>query len=193
MLLVVDNRSHFLQDLKVCLRELGSGIMVRSAGRQIPPEDLGQAEGIILSGGPLLLDRGCYLKEIALDLEVVIEARVPILGICLGHQLVAEAYGSGILRCSEFINRQVSIRVLKRDPLFSGLPDTFLAWEAHAEAIAGLPDPFEHLATSEICRYEAIRHRHRPVYGVQFHPEASGATGTQILRNFLTICGEAAA
>ncbi len=188
MLFVVNNRSHFIEDLSVRLAELGTDFIVRPASRPIDPEELDRAKGVVLSGGPLLLDRKLYLEEIVLDLGVLAEARVPILGICLGHQLVAETHGSGIVRCPELINREVSIRVLREDPLFSGLPKSFTAWEAHFESIGDLPARFDHLATSDSCRYEAIRHRQRPLYGVQFHPEVSGAPGKQILKNFLSLC-----
>jgi GMP synthase (glutamine-hydrolysing) len=188
MLLVVNNRSHFIDDLAVRLGELGSDFTVRAASRPIDAGELSRADGIVLSGGPLLLDRKLYLEKIVLDLEVLLEAHVPILGICLGHQLIAETHGAGIVRCPELINQEVSIRVLRQDPLFDGLPEVFKAWESHAEAIGNVPAGFDQLATSDSCRYEAIRHQQRPVYGIQFHPEASGAVGKRILKNFLGLC-----
>lgn len=144
-------------------------------------------------------------------LEVVREARVPILGICAGHQHVARAHGAA----SDMMRKlregekdphpayhpgmfkewgMLPVKVVRRDPLFDGLPDTLTVQEYHAAEVKTLPGEFELLASTPDCRIEAIRRRDRPVYGIQFHAECydeAHPDGLRVLQNFFRIAAEA--
>jgi GMP synthase (glutamine-hydrolysing) len=188
MFLIVDNRSHFLPDLLVRLEELEAPYEILPNDGRISDEVLAQYAGIVLTGGPMLLERQLYLADISLDLEVLMEAQVPILGICLGLELIAATHGADIERLATIFEQQETIRVLKANDLFAGLPSTFPVQLATHGQVASLPDGFEVLATSPTFPYLAVKHMHRPIYGVQFHPEVSGQEGKRILSNFLSVC-----
>jgi GMP synthase (glutamine-hydrolysing) len=188
MFLIVDNRSHFLPDLLVRLEELEAPYEILPNDGRISDEVLAQYAGIVLTGGPMLLERQLYLADISLDLEVLMEAQVPILGICLGLELIAATHGADIERLATIFEQQETIRVLKANDLFAGLPGAFPVQLATHGQVASLPDGFEVLATSPTFPYLAVKHMHRPIYGVQFHPEVSGQEGKRILSNFLSVC-----
>jgi GMP synthase-like glutamine amidotransferase len=156
MFLIVDNRSHFLPDLLVRLEELEAPYEILPNDGRISDEVLAQYAGIVLSGGPMLLERQLYLADIE--------------------------------RLATIFEQQETIRVLKANDLFAGLPGAFPVQLATHGQVASLPDGFEVLATSPTFPYLAVKHMHRPIYGVQFHPEVSGQEGKRILSNFLSVC-----
>jgi GMP synthase (glutamine-hydrolysing) len=190
MILVVNNRSHFLPDLLVRLGELRAQHEVLPNDGRISYDVLAQYEGVILSGGPLLLEQALYLADISLDLEVLMEARVPVLGICLGHELIAATHGADIERLPSVFEEREDVHIVKKNDLFEGLPDTFAVQLATHAQIASLPDGFELLATSPSFPFLAVKHSNKSIYGIQFHPEVSGEVGKQILANFLNLCTE---
>ncbi|MGB5522880.1 MAG: hypothetical protein WBM96_09950, partial [Polyangiales bacterium] len=134
------------------------------------------------------LEQALYLADISLDLEVLMEAQVPGLGICLGHELIAATHGADTERLPAVFEEREEVRVLKKNDLFEGLPDTFTVQLATHAQVASLPDGFELLATSPSFPYLAVKHSHKPIYGTQFHPKVSGEVGAQILANFLKVC-----
>jgi GMP synthase (glutamine-hydrolysing) len=188
MILVVNNRSHFFPDLLVRLEELQTPHEVLPNDGRISDEVLAQYGGIILSGGPMLLEQQLYLTDISLDLEVLMEAQVPILGVCLGLELIAATHGADLERLPTVFEQRETIQVLEANDLFVGLPDAFPVQLATHAQVVSLPDGFELLATSPTFPYLAVKHRRKPIYGVQFHPEVSGEEGKQILANFLSVC-----
>ena len=125
MILVVNNRSHFLPELLVRLDQSKTPHEILPNDGRISYEVLAQYEGVILSGGPLLLEQALYLADISLDLEVLMEAQVPVLGICLGYELIAATHGADIERLPAVFGDREEVRVLKKNDLFEGLPDTF--------------------------------------------------------------------
>ncbi|SCZ80376.1 glutamine amidotransferase-related protein [Acidaminobacter hydrogenoformans] len=134
-----------------------------------------------------------YLSE----LEMIQALQKPTLGICAGLELMAIAFGGEIGRMSENgmgdVLEEGYIRktILKKNPLFEGLEGTFCCRELHREEVKVLPAEFELLATSEMCRVQGIKHKDKPMYGVQFHPEwynSDYPDGSIILHNFLKIC-----
>jgi len=179
-----------MPELCVRLKELKVKYKTMDASERISKKNLKKYKGMILSGGPLLLDKKMLLSDIGLDLQVLLAEKKPILGICLGHQIISEMHGARMKRMKKMIKGKEKIILIHQDPLFKGLPKTFKAMEAHHECIANLPEDFEHLAKSKSCKYEAIKHIGKPIYGLQFHPEVSGKVGKKILKNFLRICGE---
>lgn len=145
------------------------------------------------------------------DLFVLIrEARVPIMGLCAGHQHIAEAHGIASATMRKLREGEkdphpqyhpglfkewafLPIRILKRDPLFDGLPDTLVVQEYHVGEVKAVPEGFDLLASTDECRVQAIKRRDRPVYGTQFHSECyddDHPDGRLVLQNFFRIAAE---
>ncbi len=147
-----------------------------------PASELKDLDGLVLGGGPTIERAGnsfIYLDE--LD--------IPILGICLGLHIIAEHFGGEVKRGEVGEYSEVSIHLLKDDELFDGIPKVFDVWASHADEVKRIPEGFVHLAKSEVCEYEAIKHPQRPVYGVQWHPEVYHSEyGEEVYKNFIKIC-----
>lgn len=142
---------------------------------------------ILLSPGP------GYPKDAGVCIEVVrrLGGSIPILGVCLGHQAICEAYGARIAHAKRLMHGKTSrIAVDSTDPLFAGLPQTINAARYHSLVAAEgtLPDCLAVTAQDEKGEIMAVRHREKPVFGVQFHPESILTPhGDTILRNFLRL------
>lgn len=141
-------------------------------------------DSIILSGSPKMLSQEEFDKDV---LEMLKESEIPILGICYGHQLLAKAFGGEIGRHSKFIEKDEEIFILDKKDLFYNLEDKIIAKESHQEYIRKLSlekTDLEVIAFSQSCEVEAIRHRKKKIFGVQFHIERSGDVGYKIIKNF---------
>jgi GMP synthase (glutamine-hydrolysing) len=152
------------------------------------PSTLDACSGIILTGGDVHVFEPGQLAMVGLDTQVLERATVPVLGICLGHQLIANHFGATIQPLPQPIDRDEFIEIVSPDPVFAGLPRRFRVRMARDDAVVGIAGPLVRLARSTIGGYEAVRHRDRPIYGLQFHPEASGAAGLTVLENFAGLC-----
>ena len=143
---------------------------------------------IILSGNPALIrDTGTGFLE---DFEVLRTLSLPILGICFGHQVIGLLFDAEVSIGKE--DRDLRhMDILQTDPLFTGLSGNDEFQEDHTEEIT-LPRNFIHVATSSHCFNEAMMHRERPIYGVQFHPESSGSAGKALITNFLSVAEQLA-
>ncbi|TXI85826.1 MAG: hypothetical protein E6Q37_05260 [Crocinitomicaceae bacterium] len=142
-------------------------------------------QGIIISGAPILIteiNMVPYLEQLAW----IVNVEIPVLGICFGHQVLGLLHDAEAARQKEDRDWQ-EIEVLEDHPLFDKLPKTFEMMEDHCESIS-VPREFQLLAVSDACVNEAMYHRQKPFFGVQFHPEVSGNQGTLILENFVNIC-----
>lgn len=120
------------------------------------------------------------------------EITKPLLGICWGHQTLALAWGASIIS-KPIVQTIEKMRVLKPDEFLQGIGETFYGFESHYEHIVRNPALLEHfdvLATSPSCEVEAIRHKIRPLWGTQFHPERSGELGLPFAANFAAIVGQ---
>jgi GMP synthase (glutamine-hydrolysing) len=114
------------------------------------------------------------------------KVKVPILGICLGHQIIGLLYGSKIKR-DKLIKKKEKIEIISKNKLFANVKDHPLFREEHSEYIT-LPKGFHLLAKSSSCNNETMKHKKKNIYGVQFHPEYSGTNGRKLLSNFLKLC-----
>lgn len=141
-----------------------------------------EPDGLILSGGPTLERAGncsAYIQEIDL----------PILGICLGHQVMAQTYGGAVRTGSSGGYAAVEIEILEENDILKGLGPRTKVWASHADEVSKLPSDFIRLARSNICEVEAMKHNEKPLYGVQWHPEVSHTEkGNDLLKNFFRVC-----
>jgi GMP synthase (glutamine-hydrolysing) len=144
-------------------------------------------KGIILSGGPASV----YQKRAPTCDPKLFELGVPILGICYGMQLGAKILGSKVSAAADREYGRTDIQVRDNEKLFRGVPHDTQVWMSHGDKVEATSKDFQVLATTKNCPWAAVRHKKRPFYGVQFHPEVAHTPfGVQILRNFLyAICG----
>lgn len=143
-------------------------------------------EGIILSGGPYSVYSDSEKLGVCND---ILEYDVPVLGICLGHQIIAQHFGGQVRQGDKAEYASVEIRILDEDELFKGLPAKIKVWASHKDEIASMPDGFTRLAESDVCNIEALKHNKKKIYSVQFHPEVEHTPdGMKILENFVNTC-----
>ena len=185
MLLLIDNYDSFTYNLVQAFGALGMPPEVHRHDR-ITVDDVRRArpERIVISPGPgRPADAG--VSGAVID---ALAGEVPILGVCLGHQCVAEAFGGRIVGARRLVHGKTSPIRHDGRGLFRGLPDPFLAARYHSLAVdpEGLPDPLEACAWSEDGEIMGLRHRSLPLAGVQFHPESFlTPEGGRLLQNFL--------
>ncbi len=187
MLLVIDNYDSFTYNLVQYLGELGAEIVVRRNDEITVREVGGMAPaGIVLSPGP------CAPAQAGVTVEVIRAwgSRIPMLGVCLGHQAIGEAYGGRVVRATKAVHGKTSRIDHDGRDLFAGLPTPLEVGRYHSLVIDrdSLPADLEVVATAtdDPREIHAVRHRTHPVWGVQFHPESVlTSNGKQLLRNFL--------
>ncbi len=156
------------------------------AGDSLPPPDWGQI--IILSGGPMSpndLDAYPFLRTESDFLRQALDLKLPILGLCLGHQLLADALGGEVDVGPQevgWLPVQVS-EAGENDPLFDGVPQEFSPFHYHIEQVVTLPPEATVLASSPLCPVQAFRYGQTPAWGVQFHPEINPQRGETVLRS----------
>jgi GMP synthase (glutamine-hydrolysing) len=138
--------------------------------------------GLILGGGPSV-DRAGN------SLDYVNELDCPILGICLGHQIIAKAYGGEIGAAGIESYAKIKIDILDENEILKGFGDSLDVWASHKDEVIKAPENFKVIATSPICGVEAMKHETKPVYGIQFHPEVHHTeNGAKIFENFYEVC-----
>ncbi|HEX3663717.1 MAG TPA: aminodeoxychorismate/anthranilate synthase component II [Rhizomicrobium sp.] len=187
MLLLIDNYDSFTWNLVHYFGELGENVVVKRNDELDAQAALALApDAIVLSPGPCDPDRA----GICLALIEAAQGRVPILGVCLGHQAIGQAYGGRIVRAPAPMHGKLSrIRHTARG-VFRGIDDGFEATRYHSLAIdpATLPWCLEVTATTDDGVIMGVQHRELPVHGVQFHPESIASQhGHALLRNFLEL------
>ncbi len=138
--------------------------------------------GIILSGGP----SSVYAKKAPVCEKQIFELPVPLLGICYGMQLGSRFMGSRVRASKNREYGRTDLKVPGNDPLFRGVPKKTTVWMSHGDRVEAIQKNFRSLASTPHCRFAAVKHRERPFYGVQFHPEVHHTPqGSRILQNFL--------
>ena len=185
MILLIDNYDSFVYNLARYVRELGERPLVRRHDAIGVDEILSLAPShIIISPGP------CSPKEAGVSTDVVrqVGPRIPILGVCLGHQCIGAAYGGEIVRAGLPMHGKTSPIHHSGTGLFTGLPNPFMATRYHSLVIApaSVPASLAVTATSDDGEIMAVQHLEHPVYGVQFHPESVLTEhGYRLLDHFL--------
>jgi para-aminobenzoate synthetase component II len=188
-ILVVDNYDSFVFNLVQYLGQLeATCVVVRND--QLSPSDALDFDGVLLSPGPgTPEDAG-----VCVPLIQAVAGRVPILGVCLGHQAIAVAYGAVVNRAPELLHGKTSAVHHGGAGVLAGLPDPFTATRYHSLAVveSTLPTCLEVTARTDSGVVMALRHRDVDVEGVQFHPESVLTQGGhQLLANWLVRCGDA--
>ena len=189
MLLVIDNYDSFTFNLVHYLGELGAVPRVIRNDKISAAEALAlEPEAIVLSPGPCTPD----VAGICLSLIEAAAGRVPIFGVCLGHQAIGQAFGGRVVRAAAPMHGKLS--AVKHDGagLFEGLPAPFEATRYHSLTVErdSLPDCLEVSAETEDGVVMGLRHKELPIHGVQFHPESIASEhGHALLGNFLAIAG----
>jgi anthranilate synthase component 2 len=187
VLLLIDNYDSFTYNLFHYLGELGAEVVVRRNDELTAAEALAlKPEAIVLSPGPCDPDRA----GICLELIETGGAQVPILGVCLGHQAIGQAYGGKVVRAPEPMHGKLSRIHHTGKSVFRGLNNDFEATRYHSLTIEpqSLPRDLEVTATSSDGVIMGVMHKKLPVHGVQFHPESiASENGHALLQNFLTI------
>jgi anthranilate synthase/aminodeoxychorismate synthase-like glutamine amidotransferase len=187
MIVLIDNYDSFTFNLVHFLGDLGAVCEVRRNDRITAAEVMAmRPDGIVLSPGP------CTPNEagICLDLVKVAAGHIPLLGVCLGHQAIGQAFGGNVVRAPEPVHGKTSAVRHAGSDVFAGLPDPFIATRYHSLIVdqATLPECLEVTAWTENGIIMGLRHRSLHVFGVQFHPESIATShGHEILANFLTI------
>ena len=188
MLLIIDNGSIFIKHMEKHLKEWDIPFKVFGHSEKVDIDALPKVKGVILSGGP----GDPYGPEnITTDFKILMNLEVPIIGFCLGHEIIAVAYGGMVEDLPEKQSKLEHVFIDKKgDPIFAGLGKEVYLREKHNRHVSKLPHDFDMLGHSAVCDYEIIRHKGKIIYGFQSHPEASGEDGAKIMRNFLRMCGE---
>ena len=189
MLLIIDNQSSYIKIFRESfLSKQDFDYVFCDHNQPIVLSDRSEISGIILSGG-----RGNPFEPLNLTSNFIalMNFAVPIVGLCLGHEIIAVANRGRIDKLPEFFIERERITITKTDdPIFEGLESNELYLERkHHFHVSELPTNFESLAASAITPNEIIKHKEKPIYGFQAHPEVSGAEGLLIMKNFLSMCG----
>lgn len=189
MIVVIDNYDSFTYNLVHYLGELGAETSVWRNDQITAEAVLGlNASGILLSPGP------CTPDDAGICLELISKAagKVPILGVCLGHQSIGQAFGGRVVRAPQVMHgKRSAVRHADRG-VFAGLPNPFQATRYHSLIVDRdtLPECLEITAETEDGIIMGLQHRELPIHGVQFHPESIATeAGHDLLGNFLSLCG----
>jgi len=179
-IIVVDNHGQFTHLEHRMLRDM-DGVDTETVDNTTPPSDV-EADGVVFSGGPDMDDVGRAPEYLDLD--------VPVLGICLGMQLIAAELGGRVESGDYGGYADVDVEILDDDdPLVGSLAPETRVWASHADEVVDVPEGFARTAESDICGVEAIADTDRDLYGVQWHPEvAHTEEGEAVFENFVQVC-----
>jgi anthranilate synthase component II len=188
-ILVIDNYDSFTYNLVQYLGELGATPTIWR-NDQFGLEDIKTLlpDGILISPGP------CTPLEAGLSVPLIEQygAHIPMLGVCLGHQSIGQAYGAKVVRAKHLMHGKTSSIAHNQKSVFAGLPQDFTATRYHSLVIEDLPDCLEVTAWVQDPHGQTImgvQHKEYPVHGVQFHPESALTEhGHDMLKNFLEVC-----
>ncbi|SHJ71486.1 anthranilate synthase component II [Parasporobacterium paucivorans] len=188
MYLIIDNYDSFVYNLAAYFRELGQEV-VQYKNDIIRPEDIYKIKprGIIISPGPKSPTKSGMSEEIVREFS----DKIPILGVCLGHQVIGHVFGAEIVKGARPMHGKVTKIYHNGRGLFDGIPSPYLVTRYHSLVIdpETLADELQVDAGDENDTIMAVSHRSLPIFGVQFHPEAVlSEYGHEILENYIRIC-----
>lgn len=188
MILLIDNYDSFTYNLLHYIGELGAEVKVLRNDAILADDaiNIPGLKGIVLSPGPCTPDE----SGICMDLIKKAEGKIPLLGVCLGHEAIGQAYGGKIVRAPEAIHGKISPIIHEGKGIFKNIPTPFNATRYHSLIIESktLPDCLRITAKTHDGIIMAIEHKQYPIFGVQFHPESIASEyGHDMLRNFLEI------
>jgi anthranilate synthase/aminodeoxychorismate synthase-like glutamine amidotransferase len=187
MILVIDNYDSFTYNLVQYLGELGAEMQVYRNDKITVAEAVAlKPEKVLVSPGP------CTPKEAGISCDMIREfgPRLPLFGVCLGHQAIGDVYGGNVVRADRLMHGKTSPMLHEGKSLFKGLPSPFEGTRYHSLIIEreSLPDCLEITAWTAEGEIMGVRHREYNVHGVQFHPESIlTESGKQLLQNFLDL------
>ncbi|BFH10442.1 aminodeoxychorismate/anthranilate synthase component II [Paenibacillus melissococcoides] len=191
MILVIDNYDSFTYNLVQYLGELGEEVRVyRNDEIDIAGIERLKPDHLLLSPGP------CTPNEAGITLQVLehFAGRIPILGVCLGHQAIGQAFGGEVVRAGRLMHGKTSPILHQGESIFAGLPNPFTATRYHSLIVdrASLPACLAITAETAEGEIMGLQHQEYPIVGVQFHPESIiSEHGHQMLRNFLSMAAPA--
>ncbi len=189
MILIIDNHSRNVPLIEKILKKQNIKYTIKDQKTMLRTIEKSRYRGIIMSGGVPCLDEKISFNTIRADIACLVNSSVPILGICVGHEIIGAACGAELVKLKKpSLNPKLKVNILTKTRIFKDLPDTITVYEHHSRYLKDLPDELLIAASSRKDRIEAIFHKKRPIFGLQFHPEKSGAAGIKILHNFLDIC-----
>ncbi len=186
MILVIDNYDSFTYNLVQYLGELGAEVrVVRNDAASVADIEAMQPAQIVISPGPGDPSDAGISKEVIRQLG----PKIPLLGVCLGHQCIGEVYDGRVVRAGRLMHGKVSPVYHYGDPLFTGIPSPFEANRYHSLIVEEpVPDGLTITAFTKEGEVMGLKHKTYPVYGVQFHPESIlTPSGKLILKNFLSV------
>ncbi|MGC8661291.1 MAG: anthranilate synthase component II [Nitrososphaeria archaeon] len=187
---IIDNYDSFVYNIAQLVEENGSRpIVIRNDEISVSGIDRVRPDRIIISPGPGTPENH---DDVGISVDIVRELgpRYPIMGVCLGHQIIGYAFGAKIRQASNIMHGKISkIHITKKGEIFSSVPDEFRAARYHSLVVSEVREPLEITAISmEDGEVMAIRHREHKIYGVQFHPESIGtAYGKTVIANFMRV------
>ena len=190
MLLLIDNYDSFTYNLVHYLGELGADVMVkRNDALDVQDAMALQPEAILLSPGPCDPDQaGICLALIG----AASETQTPLMGVCLGHQSIGQAFGGKVIRCHEIVHGKMGTMHHEGEGLFKDVPPPFEATRYHSLIVERATLPACLTVTAELSdgTIMGLQHNSLPIHGVQFHPESIASEhGHHLLKNFLSIAG----
>lgn len=192
MYILIDNYDSFTYNLYHYLVELGANVVVwRNDKISVEEVITKNPMGIIISPGPCTPDGA----GICLDLVKAVAGKIPLLGVCLGHQTIGQVFGGNVVRAPKVMHGKTSMITHNGTGIFEGIPSPYQAARYHSLTVDKntLPTCFDATATSDDGLLMAIKHKEYELYGVQFHPESIASDhGHSLLKNFLDICKQEA-
>jgi anthranilate synthase component 2 len=188
MLLLIDNYDSFTYNLVHYVGELGVDVVVkRNDALDVQEAMAMNPSGILLSPGPATPDQAGICLALT---AAAAETKTPLLGVCLGHQTIGQAFGGDVIRCHEIVHGKMGTMHHDGKGVFAGLPNPFQATRYHSLVVdrTTLPDCLEVTATLADGTIMGLQHRELPIQGVQFHPESIASEhGHALLQNFVNM------
>ncbi|MDD5337481.1 MAG: GMP synthase subunit A [Candidatus ainarchaeum sp.] len=192
MILIIDNGSQYTHLIKRNCRDMDQeSVIMNNRNGTLEDVESMKPDKIIMSGGPSSVFTPEEKDRLTMKIVKAVWERkidVPLLGVCWGHQMIGYVLGGKVAKGASAEYGFAKITVDNEDLIFRGMPREFNAWVSHFDEVKEAPPDFEALAHSDTCKIEAMRHKNRDIFSVQFHPEVwHTQNGEKILENFLKI------